>query len=385
MRRSTPHFPILFTPALAVAVMGLGLALGPTPPERSHADIAGKPALLIRDAARELKQTHVTAFLGAPHAPGKNLVWCATFQIAWDQFGRDGEAIRMRNDPVMATELSAHPFPSEALDEASFVAVIGEGPRIIDRIKAALRQKFGGAASPSVLPSPSQIAEDDVVAYAYLFKNLAFETPFTKAPDGIAFGPRVGNAPSSSRGFGVYADTKDRRKVASQVTVWEYDAPDDFVIELHAQHAGDRVVIARLTPGETLRATAEAVLARIDADERHPGLRHDAVVSIPVLNFDITRSYDEITNIPVTTPDSRVLYFRSAMQNIRFRLDERGAVLKSDAALVGVTSSPVVKPEEPRRFICDGPFLILMLRPGATTPYFAAWIENTELLTPYSK
>jgi hypothetical protein len=69
----------------------------------------------------------------------------------------------------------------------------------------------------------------------------------------------------------------------------------------------------------------------------------------------------------------------AALQAVCFRLDERGAVLKSDA---GVYDS-VGPPEQPRQFVLNKPFLILLERKGAARPYFALWVDNPELLAPF--
>ena len=68
-----------------------------------------------------------------------------------------------------------------------------------------------------------------------------------------------------------------------------------------------------------------------------------------------------------------------AMQSIRFRLDENGAVLKSEAA-VKVADKPLKKP---RQLIFDKPFLILLERHGAEQAYIALWVDNPELLAPF--
>ncbi len=373
--------------ALATILLAAGAAaatiLAMEPPTRAqptHADIAGTPDLEIGDATRQLKHTHVTAYLTKEHAPNTSLLWCSTFQIAWDQFTNVGGPLSLQGNPPMAVELSAHPFPANGLDDASYVAMIGLGPDTIDTIKAELDRKFKGAASPKVLPSKGEVSKEDLVAYAYLFKNLAFETPFSKAPHGIAFGPSDGK-PAIHRAFGLFDDTKEWGKVASQVTVWHHTSQEDFVIEFRTKEKQDRLVIARLTPGATLKETADRAMEKTKG-AKAPPLADDETIVVPVLNFDITRSFDEVANIPATAKDSPVAYIRSAKQNIRFRLDEKGAVLKSDAAIVAPTSVAIGKRREPRRFICDGPFLVLMQREGADMPYFAAWIDNTELLVP---
>jgi len=64
-----------------------------------------------------------------------------------------------------------------------------------------------------------------------------------------------------------------------------------------------------------------------------------------------------------------------ARQQIRFRLDEKGADLQSEAVADFFGSSP-------RMFIFREPFLVLLLRRGAERPYLALWIANAEWLEP---
>jgi hypothetical protein len=379
----------MFNPLRSFGVIGLlgagllgGASLLEPPQPVSHDEVAGTPDLVVRDAGSELKRTHVTAYLTREHAPGTSLLWCATFQIAWDQFKQvqGGASLRLQGDPAMAVELSANPFPANALDEGSYVALIGKGPSTVGKIEGELARKFKGRASPKLLPSASQVAPDELLAYAYLFKNLAFEHPLSKLPDGMAFWEGGGKPPVMCRGFGIYGDTKDWSEVASQVTVWKYAADDDFVIELRTKEAEDRLIIARVAPGKTLRETVDAALAPVRGGTPESRLAPGESVEVPVLNFDVTRSYDEVANIPVTTPGAEALYIRKAMQNFRFRLDEKGAVLKSEAVLMAPTSAAPREEVKRRRFVCDGPFVVVMERKGAATPYFAAWVENAEVL-----
>ena len=66
-----------------------------------------------------------------------------------------------------------------------------------------------------------------------------------------------------------------------------------------------------------------------------------------------------------------------AGQSIRFRLDERGAVLKSEAASAGGDGY--------RQMVFNKPFLILLKRRDAGKPYFALWVGDPELLVRVSK
>ena len=40
-------------------------------------------------------------------------------------------------------------------------------------------------------------------------------------------------------------------------------------------------------------------------------------------------------------------------------------------------------PGKPRQLVFDKPFLILLQRGDAQQPYFALWVDNAELLTPW--
>lgn len=51
-----------------------------------------------------------------------------------------------------------------------------------------------------------------------------------------------------------------------------------------------------------------------------------------------------------------VQYIEEAVQLIRFQLDDSGAILESDAAVVMLNGDE--PPPEPRRFVFDRPFLI---------------------------
>ena len=94
---------------------------------------------------------------------------------------------------------------------------------------------------------------------------------------------------------------------------------------------------------------------------------------MPILNFDIARDYRELTGKPVAVKSRRFRGQQIAMarQQVRFRLDERGAVLKSEAIVaVGIAED----------IIFDKPFLVMLQYEKGKQPYFALWVDNPEIL-----
>ena len=130
----------------------------------------------------------------------------------------------------------------------------------------------------------------------------------------------------------------------------------------------------------TLQATIEAVRGRIAST---PGawnerLQDGESLVIPILDFDLWTEYDDLCGERIVTPGPlQELPIIAAAQSIRFRLDERGAVLKSES--LGAAAG---EPPPPRHLVFDKPFLILLERRDAAQPYFALWVDNPEVLVP---
>ncbi len=365
-----------FTIAALIALAGVTRGCHAMQPE-SHDAQLGKPDVVAEDASKDLKHTRVTPTLDAPIESGVSLLWCSTFQLAWNELGTAMGAPLKVSGPAPAEELAAllnRAKESKAdLDDASYVALAG-GPEVLDRIKAQLKEKFGGAASPRLLPD--ELEPGSLFAYAYLFKSLKFETPFIRREGGMAFGD------SRVAAFGVWNGPRNDNlsKMVGQVAILSYESEHEFAVELKTTSSEDRLIIARVVPGKTFGATVQNVMKAMEPapGERAPAFRGEDSLVVPVMNFDVLREVRELIGASVAGTRTAG-QITSAKQSIRFRLDEKGAILKSEAA-IGITSA---SPERPKRMVCDGPFAVLLLRKGAGAPYFAMWVDSPELLTKF--
>ena len=78
------------------------------------------------------------------------------------------------------------------------------------------------------------------------------------------------------------------------------------------------------------------------------------------------------------------LQITSAVQNIRFQMDEKGVRLKSESH-ISIGCSANGPPRIDYFLIFDKPFLLLLQRTDAEMPYFALWVDNAELLVSQTK
>jgi hypothetical protein len=342
--------------------------------KKTHNQIAGKPDLKAN--ANDLKKTIITPHLEQSILPGTNILWCNTFQLAWNELiDLTGGPIVMDTAPPIVSALNKKSASKEDLDEASYVAMAGlASDGIYEKIRKELAEKFRGQASPNLFDASPTM---EWVTYAYLFKQLPFQWAFTRFHENLKFEGKYVDS------FGIYQlldSQRNEKRMAGQVVVLDHRNNNDLIIELKTQAEDERLILAKIPPEATLEETIDAVDKRIQ-NAKPVKMGQMENLFVPVLNFEMLREYSGLCGRPIHTSDKRTdgTSIAAAAQSIRFRLDETGAVLKSEALTTAASGSTT------RNLVFDKPFLILLKRRDAKRPYFALWIGNTELLVTVSR
>ncbi len=332
-------------------------------------------APLLEADSKDLPLTTVAPVPEFPLLGTRNLLWCASFPLAWDALRRDvlgGSPVLL--DPPACREamaaLNANPFPAADLDPACVVAMAGTAKSGIERkVRDALRGR-AEVALPVLGP-------EDALALGFLEKDLPFAIPFETVAGGIPFGPEGRRV----RAFGLAHHSTNPRKeeILEQVRIHLAEAdgedtafarlrPDRFVVELLPRGGKDRILLAQVKPEATLQATWEKVRAAAAGPGREAS--SSTVLAVPKLNFDIDHRFSEFAGAK-----GPFGVLREARQRTRFRLDETGARLRSMGSLhltLGIDPT----------FEFRGPFLIALVQKGAARPYLLLWVGNDELLSP---
>ncbi len=336
---------------------------------------------LLKANAKQLEQTLVTAHLETPLPPGKSVLWCSTFQLVWNEScSAAGGDLHLKDEPAMVPILNKKTATEADVDASSCLVMSGPIEQgIVDEIQKRLDRRFGGRASPDLLRNvESQLPQEGFLAYAYLYRTLPFEYPFKRLEKPLTFGS------SKVASFGLQKATSRMDDIhrIQQVAVLDYQDANDFVLELKPKDKTERIVLAKISPAETLHKTIENVRSRIAStklNKMQQRMEPGESIIIPILNFDLQQAYEELYGTPILTPGPlQGMPIVLALQSIRFRLDERGAILKSEAINAAAKCAVLSKPRE---FIFDRPFLILLERRDAQMPYFALWVDNPEILT----
>lgn len=331
--------------------------------------------------ADDLRSTTISPHLEVDLDAGTNVLWCGTFQLAWNEVC-DLVGGQLQFDPgnALVTNLNQRAFTKDCVDEASYVAFAGfVRDNIHARIQRAVTDKFRGAFTPRLIPEKTPGARpQDIVAYACLFKTLNFPMPFERLDDSLKFGE------DRIRAFGMGQYNPSHHSMYPQVVILDYQSEDDFVIELKTKSEGERMILAKVEPQSNLALTVKRVRQRARDGNPLPAGTNDTLI-VPRINFDLTRQYTELEGMLLLPQTNRIatdLRVLSAVQNTRFELNEKGVELRSESH-IGFGCSAQPRPAIPHTLIFDKPFLIVLERADAPMPYFALWIGNTELLVPW--
>lgn len=334
----------------------------------------------LTTTADKLQSTIVTPHLEQEIVSGKNALWCSTFQLAWNElYDQVGGPVMVKPASQTAEILNKRTATKADVDDASYVAMAGRlDDGLEHKIRDELQRKFGGKSTPELLGDIKQGL--GWATYAYFSKNLPFRHPFRRHHDNLQFQGKMVDS------FGITdLDRKDKMLPfqTEQVEVPYYkpgtgSGGAEYIVELRTRVYDDSLLLAMVKPKRTLAETVLEVMAR-SSTETYSHLSEKDTLQVPVLNFDVTRDYQELLGRTVESELVKTgVPLAAARQLIRFKLDERGASLASEAGLLGMAGEP---PDYvPKRLIFNQPFLILLKRKDAKNPYFALWVDNPELL-----
>jgi len=326
---------------------------------------------LISLADSKVFQQHgtvLTPILDEPIAPGRNTLWCASFQIAWDNAAaRYGTPLRLLPGSKLADGLNKKRFDPNAIDSASIVTVEGYANTDFYKKIAEKKSRSSGGASKVVKALKASAQPTDFVFYAKLEKELHFGVPFGKL-GAVKLGDH------SVPWFGFTPEQLNTEPLLQQVGIHHYQSETDFVIELFSKESEDQLLLVKFaTPPKTLEEARQKSLQRVL--KQPPFADGRDLLAVPNLSIEEMDHFSALEGCSVV---GQTVILRKALQSIDFKMDEKGVKLRSESTLsFGCSMQKHIKP---RLLVLSPPFAVILKRKNATQPYFMAWIGNADLL-----
>jgi hypothetical protein len=331
-----------------------------------------------------LKSTVIVPVLDACLPAGKNVIWCSSFQLAWNELKNNiiKEPIKLKNAENLAGNLNNAKQTTNDIDVGDYFAAAGfvkDG--IVEHINRQMLERF--SREPSILyssPNPN-----DIISYSYLQAYVKFSKPFIENDHEFLFEDSSGRK-TSVTSFGMWDGfLPGWGKTIEQIEILycspiDYNEKDykvnEFAIDLCKYTEPYQIVIAVIEKKETLAQTLENLNNKIKQFSKTETSKFDEidVLIVPNMFWKIETDFDELENKNLANDGFEGYFIKKAIQSIEFRLDRSGAVLKSE-------SSDVVA-AIPKVFSFNKPFLIyIKKRQPDAQPFFVMWVDNAELLS----
>jgi len=343
-------------------------------------EYAGRTAT-FSGSSESLKQTVIVPTLDSPLPVGKNVIWCSSFQLAWNEVRDEviGAPLEVIGAEEVAARLNVAPQSVSDLDEESVYAA---GGWVEKGIREKIRREMATKFPSHVLPDFND-HDGGIVAYSYIKAKVPFKYPFRQLEEGLIFEDSAGNK-TQVAGFGLWEAHRSRyERIRAQVEVLYAEEKgrdsswtvEEYALDLCKHSEPYRVVAARVAPRSSLAETLEYVRLRTQEfrgrtdSETAKCLGEYDEVRVPEMFWEIDHRFQELVGQVVKNVGWPIV---EARQTVEFRLDRNGAILETGAWLA-------VKAET-RFFEFDRPFLVYMQKRGAAHPFFVMWVDNAELL-----
>lgn len=333
------------------------------------------PVKVTLTSGNELKHTEITPQMEAKIEKGKSLVYCSTFQLAWNEL-KDNiikSDIVLKGSEQEAALMNKSLSTGKDISEKDYVAMVGYNKdNILGKINKSLKDKFGMKA-PVVTEKLDY--PNDILAYAYLNKELQFTDKFDSIKNPIIFN----NESVDSFGIEKFTDNEHSEEIGKQVEILAYKDDSDFIINLKPKDSKEEIILAKLQPKETLLETINDVDNRIKSGKKE-SLSTGDTLQIPIIHCNVQKNFSQFENKYVENKGFEQYVVSKAVQTIQFKLDRNGAEIASDARIVLKETAATAKIIKEKHLIFNKPFLLMLKEKGSAYPYFAIWVDNAEML-----
>jgi len=326
----------------------------------------------------------VTPILDTEIDKDKNLIYCSTIQMAWNELSNNQlkQTLEIETPPHYLKKLNSLLKQKPLVSHDAYLVLAGIADSLTSKkIETALKNKFKGKLSDEEASFNFNITSGYAYAVSVLFKDLLFNKEYEiiekhkiKFKDKEVF----------VEAFGIVeTDFDTRRGLSDQFEVFHENdkitslsTEELFVIKLKTKSESDEVIVSNCKPEETLEKTYKKLNDYISLPEKRHILSHDAKLKIPKINFDITNNFKKMTNKKIINDTYKGRFIAEFIQKIKFKLNEKGVRIFS----TGIIYEGMNINDLPRHFIIKGPFFIYLKDKNADLPYFMAYIANEELL-----
>ncbi|MFQ3592668.1 MAG: hypothetical protein SNJ82_05680 [Gemmataceae bacterium] len=368
----------LSTASWVCILLGASLAAGLWAYYRFHS-VSSPPELpkvAFAGPSSDLPTLAVVPTLDTPLPPGKTVLWCSAFALAWRSLCNEvaREPIRLENAQDLADRLNASDHADTDLANGDVLAMAGLARQAFEsRLQRRYRQLFADRPLPTL-----NLAANEVAAFAAIKVQQQFQQRFFANNNPMKFRDVAGQV-YPVRSFGIFDHEQNegppRQRLGVEYLSSEEQRPDEWIVDLDRDSQPYQVLIARLPPQATFAQTWADLDAKRAAysTQQRPALRLEKL-AIPSVSFRLQHRFTELEGKEKRFLNPRLagLHLGLAAQSVEFCLDRHDTPQSSEATLDIKPSGLVL--------LAEHPFLVVMKKRTAPRPFLMLWLATADFL-----
>ncbi len=297
----------------------------------------------------------------------ENNLWCVTFQLVWndlmDKF-TNGSVILDGGNPPIADELNKRLYDKSIISENSYYTANGKiSTELKKTIEKDIYKKF--KEKSDILNLIDWNAKDSYLFYAILKKDFIFLTQFDRLNSDTFNG-----GSEKVKYFGIIG--KSNKKLRENVQVLFYNSADEYAVKLLTKENED-VILYRTDKEDSFTNLYNYIAQNTEFDS----FTEKDVLQIPDITVDETISYNDLCGKKIQGTDYVI---SQALQTIKFKMDDKGGSLKSEAAIAVMRTALTPPVKNPRFFLFNKRFILFLKEANKDKPYYAMTVEDSSSL-----
>lgn len=298
----------------------------------------------------------------------KNDIWCVTFQLVWNEFMDkmfNGQPVNFADgNPKIADELNKRLYTKDDISEDSYYIESGKISKSLKKqIQKEIYKKF--KEKSDILDLIDWSAKDSYLFYSILKKDFNFYTAFDKLKPAP-----FNNSEEKVIYFGI--KNKSDKALYKNLEILFYNSAEDYAVKLLTKE-NEEVILYRTI----LDKSFEEYYSYIVENANPTNFTEKDILIVPEIAVDKTLSYDSLCGKKIIGSEYII---SQALQTIKFKMDNKGGSLKSEAALSIMKTALLPEDNSPKFLLFDKPFILFLKEQGKEKPYYAMKIENIDYL-----
>ena len=305
-----------------------------------------------------------------------NHIWVGTFQLVWNEFAEkftdNGKVEFIDGNIPLVEELNQKVFTKKDLSPEDYYMIVEEtSPELKEKIKKEVYEKFNIDVTKTLEQMNFKLSPSNTI-YTILVKNFSFKHPFQKLKS-----EPFNNSTEKVKYFGI--DKQNNMLAKENVEILFYNSPNEFAIQLNTKE-NEQIILYKTEQNKTFPEYQQIIEEKNKQYTGKRKMQYGEELKIPYIKVDTQMNYEELCNKELKRKQGG--YIMTAIQNVRFSLDETGGSVISEGTMQDITKSEQKENsiKELREFYFDKDFVMFLKEADKEKPYVALKVNDINIM-----